>query len=173
MPAQRVAAGGRPVRQDGVAATGPQVRLHALGGAVEQDQPDPGQPPAQRGGQLGQRIDGERRHRGDHELAGPQRHDLLDRAAGPLDVGHYPPRRLDQRPARGRGDEAAAGPLEQGDAELLLEPPDRFRQRRLREVQRLGRPGDPAVLHNGQEVLGRPRFHDPTVTGPVAGHRKV
>jgi hypothetical protein len=51
----------------------------------------------------------------------------------------------------GRG-HAAARALEELHAELLLEPPDRLRQRRLGDPQPLGRPVEVQLLDDRQEV---------------------
>ena len=49
--------------------------------------------------------------------------------------------------------------MEQLDAELPLEVGDRLRQRRLRDVQVLGRPAEAVVIHDGEEILELPRVH--------------
>jgi hypothetical protein len=69
-----------------------------------------------------------------------------------VEAGEHRAGVLREGPSRlGRRDDAARPP-EQLDAELLLEPANRLRQRRLRDVQPLGRPPEVQLLEDGEEV---------------------
>jgi hypothetical protein len=83
-------------------------------------------------------------------------------------VAQHLPRRGDQLAARRAEDDTPADPVEQWDPELPLEVGDRLRQRRLGDVQVLGRPAEAVVIHDGQEVLELPRVH----TGPHPAQRQ-
>ena len=73
-----------------------------------------------------------------------------------LEAGEHPPRlpREDRPGLRQRDD--AARPLEQLDAELGLELADRLRERRLADVQALGRAPEVQLLADREEVAQVP-----------------
>jgi hypothetical protein len=49
------------------------------------------------------------------------------------------------------------GPVKQGHPELLFEPADLVTERRLGDVQPLGRPAEVKLLGDGDEVLDEPQ----------------
>jgi len=68
-----------------------------------------------------------------------------------------------ERRAR-RGDpQLPSSTIEQFDTQIALESPDRLRQRRLRDEQCPRGLGDAAVIGHGDEVLGVPDVHRPSL----------
>ena len=95
---------------------------------------------------------------------------------------HLRPRRRDlgqhrlgvhEQVGAGRGQlDAARGPPKQRQPELRLQPPDLLRERRLGDVERLGRAREVPVARDRREVLELPQLHDarqPQVGDAAAG----
>jgi hypothetical protein len=80
---------------------------------------------------------------------------LADRAG----MGEQAAAIAEQLLAARREQEASSGSLEQLEAQLLLEPPDLPRQRRLGDVEHLRRLRDGAVLGDGDEGFQAPEVH--------------
>ena len=84
---------------------------------------------------------------------------LVDLFAGGLHFGEHPAgSRCDRLPRLGRG-HAAAGALEQRGAELLFEPLDLMRERRLREVELLSGAREVAVARYRLHASQLPQLH--------------
>src|SRR5690606_20508645 len=64
-----------------------------------------------------------------------------------------------EQPTRFSELDSIAGAVEQGNAELSLESLDLLRQRRLRDVQPFGRPGEVPFLRDGEEIPEMAQFH--------------
>ena len=91
-------------------------------------------------------------HEADVEVLGGTVAQFLCAALDGIDVAHRAPRRLERLSALGRQLDAPGHALEQDDAELGLQPPDREAERGLRDVQRLCRARDAACLRDGHEL---------------------
>ena len=109
-----------------------------------------------RAGELGERVDGERRERGDLERPGAQLGDLADGAARVLEREERLARGPDQRAPRVGQREAAPDAVEELCAELAFERAQRLRERGLGDVQPRRRRRERAVLDDRQEVAQAP-----------------
>ena len=98
-------------------------------------------------------------HRADGHVAGPDAGERLHLRLGGVDLGQDPARARHERLARLGDRDPPGGPLHQGEADLLLEPADLLRERRLGDV--LARRGPREVLLVGErdEVAQLPEFH--------------
>ena len=85
--------------------------------------------------------------------------DLVDVALDALDLGEDPPRTLGDRAPGVGGDDAAAGALEELDAQLGLEPAHLVRERGLRDVQLLRGAGEVAMPVDGLDVPELAQLH--------------
>ncbi|GAA2344517.1 hypothetical protein GCM10010376_77030 [Streptomyces violaceusniger] len=105
--------------------------------------------------------DGPRQHRQGGVAAGAREaeRDAADlaqmrRLRGPpcgRGLGQQPPGRLQQRPPRGGEPHGPGRTVEQPDPEVPLQQPDLLAQRRLGDVQPLGRPPEVQFLGDGDE----------------------
>ena len=108
-------------------------------------------------GQQRRDVDAVRRHRADRDGAAHQLGELLDRD---VDVGDGGERRpgVRQRGLAGGGQpHGATRPVQQRLSELAFQPLDLGADRRLRDVDALGRAGEVGLLGDGDEVLELPQ----------------
>ena len=80
---------------------------------------------------------------------------------GQLQLLEHPVRVRQQRLARGRERDAARAAVEERDAQLAFQPPDRLRQRRLGHPQPGRGPPEVQLFGDGEERLQPPDLHGP------------
>ena len=92
-------------------------------------------------------------------MPGPDAGERLHLRAGGVDLGQDPASAGDKRPARLGDRDFARGPLDQGQAHLLLEPADLLRQRRLGDVLARRGPCEVLLVSERDEVAQLSKFH--------------
>src|SRR5262249_32620217 len=102
---------------------------------------------------FGQVVGRRRRRRADHQLAGAQAEELLERRLRLLLAVTDRLRESGERPARRGRARPPAAAMEQDDARVLLERLDVAAHRRLRESERARRGRDAALAHDAREDL--------------------
>ncbi len=120
-----------------------------------------------------ERVDGERRQRDEVERAGVERPDRAHGIEHDRPLPEHPARRPLERTARVGDDDGPADPVEEPHAELRLEPPDSFGERRLGHTERRRPGGEAAFVDDGEDVLDLAKLHRPpfVATGAVPGVR--
>ena len=146
-------------REGEVDLTGVDVAEHLAGRALAQPDLDPrvrlGEPREQPGN-----VDRARREQGaDGDPAADEAAKLVDLAAGALDLGEDAAGASREQLAGGGRHDASRRALEQLGAELGLEPPDLVRERRLGDVQLLGRAREVAVAGDRLGVAELAHLH--------------
>ncbi len=111
----------------------------------------------------GQRVDSERRERDEIESSGFEPGHGGDGRAQHRPVPEELAGRLHERGASRRDHHPATDPMEELDAELLLEPRDPLRERGLGHVQRFCRSREAAVFDHPEHVLDLTEFHPLTL----------
>jgi len=160
-------AGGRQFGQPqlGVAAADFFSRRRRAPGVHDVEQ-HPGVLPSEFPGDQGEGVHRQGGHDGEVELSGGGGPHLLHGFPGSLHVPQDAAGRLGEGLAVLGQHELAAGPVEELHPQLPLQVPDRLRQGRLRDEQRLRCLGDAAVLHDGDEVLHQPELPAPLLREP-------
>ena len=98
-------------------------------------------------------------HRADGHVARPDAGERLHLRVGGVDLGQDPAGSRDERLAR-LGDRDPAGrALDQGEPDLLLEPADLLRERRLGDVLARRRPREVLLFGERHEVAQLAKFH--------------
>ena len=98
-------------------------------------------------------------HRPDHHVAGAHAGERLHLGVGRVHLGEDPARAGDQR-LTGLGDRhPPRGALDQGEAELLLEPADLLRERGLGDVLASRRAGEVLFVGERDEIAQLAKLH--------------
>ena len=100
-----------------------------------------------------------RRHRADRDGSPDQLREVVDRKLDVRDGGKRSPRVRQHGFASRRQPHSAARPVQQCLAEFALQSLDLRADRRLRDVDPLGRPGEVRLFGDGDEVLELPKLH--------------
>ena len=110
-------------------------------------------------------VDSQGGQRHEIEAAGLEPDDRCDRRGEHGAVAQQLTGGLQERLARGREDGPAADPVEELDPELGLEPGHAFGQGGLGDVEGARGAGEPAVLHDADDVLDLAEFHRVSLWG--------
>ena len=114
---------------------------------------------AERAGEGRDRVDRQRRERAQVEPSRFEPADRRHRGAGHLHVAQGLARGADERLTGGGERHAAADAVEEGSAELGFELADRLRHRRLRHELGQRRPGEAALVDDGEEQPELAQIH--------------
>jgi hypothetical protein len=94
----------------------------------------------------------ERLHGADDQMARAHAGEVGKLGAGGVDLAQRALRMVDQEPPGVGERHAAGGPVDEREADLVLQPPDLLRERRLGDVHAGGRPGEVALLRKSYEI---------------------
>jgi hypothetical protein len=99
-------------------------------------------------------------HRPDRDVTALQAPDREQLGVGRLDLGENPARTGDKQLARMCDRDVARGPLDEREAELVLEAPDLLGEGGLCDVLARRGPSETPLIGKGHEVSERPKIHN-------------